>query len=133
MIREFLPRSGRFLSADLPVIAALIVTGLMASGCTVTSTWHAGPITTEPPSTPAVRKISKEETERIAKQRIEEVTHDGVDSLVCDGPLEATVGAIQRCVLTDLGEKAGVTLTVTKVEGDRVDFRFKIDDHLLPE
>lgn len=110
------------------VIAILIVTGLTVSGCTVTSTWHAGPIT----STPAVREISKEETERMAKQRIEEVTNDGVDSLVCDGPLEATVGAIQRCVLTDRGQKAGVTLTVTKVEGDKVNFRFKIDDHLLP-
>ncbi|EHM14302.1 hypothetical protein MBOL_48160 [Mycobacteroides abscessus subsp. bolletii BD] len=43
------------------------------------------------------------------------------------------MGATQRCVLTDGGQKAGVTLTVTKIEGDKVDFRFKIDDHLLPE
>ncbi|CPR85597.1 Hypothetical protein ERS075558_00887 [Mycobacteroides abscessus] len=106
---------------------------LAVSGCTVTSTWHAGRITSESPSTPPVRQISKDQTEKVAKQRIEEVTKDQVESLVCEGPLEATVGATQRCVLTDGGQKAGVTLTVTKIEGDKVDFRFKIDDHLLPE
>lgn len=34
--------------------------------------------------------------------------------------------------MSEGGQKAGLTLTVTKIEGDKVDFRFKVDDYALP-
>jgi hypothetical protein len=48
----------------------------------------------------------------------------------CDGDIEGTVGATQRCVLTAMdGTTIGVTATVLAVKGDDVNNDFKADDH----
>ncbi|WP_198528404.1 MULTISPECIES: DUF4333 domain-containing protein [Mycobacteroides] len=112
---------------------ALILTALVVSGCSVKSTWHAGTVTAETPPTSSVRQIPKEEAGKIAAERLEAQFGGKVESVVCEGPLDATVGATQRCVMSEDGQKAGLTLTVSKVEGDKVDFRIKVDDHPLPE
>lgn len=124
-----------------PAAATLILTALIASGCSVTSTWHAGTITPETtpnssvgtPPTSSARQIPKEQAAKIAAQRLEAKFGGKVDSVICDGPLDATVGATQRCVMSEDGQKAGLTLTVTKIEGDKVDFRVKVDDQPLPK
>ncbi|TDH20609.1 DUF4333 domain-containing protein [Mycobacteroides franklinii] len=121
--------------------ATLILAALIASGCSVTSTWHAGTITPETtanssvgtPPISSVRQVPKEQAAKIAAQRLDAQFGGKVDSVICDGPLDATVGATQRCVMSEAGQKAGLTLTVTKVEGDKVDFRVKVDDQPLPE
>ncbi|MDO3339925.1 DUF4333 domain-containing protein [Mycobacteroides abscessus] len=79
-----------------------------------------------------MRTLPKEQAEMLAKQRIEDATGTKFDSLVCNGPLDAIVGATQRCVLIANGEKAGVTLTTTKIEGDKINFDAEVDDHRLP-
>ncbi|WP_019164895.1 DUF4333 domain-containing protein [Mycobacteroides abscessus] len=109
----------------------LVFAACLSAGCSVTSTWHAGPASSGPE--PTVKTFSKEKIEQSTKERIEKRLGRTVDSLVCDGPIEREVGATQRCVLSDEGQKAGVTLTVTKVEDGKVDFNWEIDDHLLPE
>ncbi|WP_341537747.1 DUF4333 domain-containing protein [Mycobacteroides abscessus] len=120
----------RYTSAAATLFMSIM---FAVSGCTVTSTWHAGRVTPESSSTPSVRQIPKEEAGRIAAERIQAQFGGKVESVVCEGPLDATIGATQRCVLTEEGQRAGVTLTVTKIEGGKVDFRIKIDDHPLPE
>ncbi len=114
-----------------PVAILLIWVTTLATGCSITSTWHAGLESPGPQSTP-VKMLSKEQIEAIAKERIEQQYRLNVESFICDGPLQATIGATQRCIETAGGERIGLTLTVTNVEGNNVDFRFKIDDHLLP-
>ncbi|WP_193601849.1 MULTISPECIES: DUF4333 domain-containing protein [Mycobacteroides] len=114
------------------VSTALVLTALTTSGCSVTSTWHAGTIASETPPTLSARQIPKEQAGKIAAERLESQFGGKVESVVCDGPLDATVGATQRCVMSEGGQKAGLTLTVTKIEGDKVDFRFKVDDYALP-
>ncbi|WP_234709483.1 DUF4333 domain-containing protein [Mycolicibacterium cosmeticum] len=104
----------------------------LGAGCSVTSTWHAGPEQAGPQSTPPVKALSREQIEAIGKERIEQQYRVEVESLVCDGPLQATVGATQRCIETAGGEKIGMTLIVTKIDGQKVDFRMKIDDHPIP-
>lgn len=105
----------------------------LATGCSVTSTLHAGIDTPGPGSAPpSATAIPKEQIEAIGTERIEQQYRVKVQSLKCDGPLEATIGATQRCVETAGGQKIGMTLTVTKIEGEKVDFRMKIDDHPLP-
>ncbi|MET9327805.1 DUF4333 domain-containing protein [Tsukamurella sp. NPDC003166] len=49
------------------------------------------------------------------------------DSLRCDGGLKAAVGAVQTCTLTRGGEDFAVALTVTRVDGERVDWDSTVD------
>lgn len=116
------------------LFAALVtcVTSFTA-GCSVTSTWHAGVVTPGSQAPPqSTTAIPKEQIEEIGTERIEHQCRIKVESLKCDGPLEATIGATQRCVETAGGQKIGMTLIVTKIEGEKVDFSMNIDDHPLP-
>ncbi|MFV8312082.1 DUF4333 domain-containing protein [Mycobacteroides chelonae] len=106
---------------------------MWCQGVQSSRTWHAGTATSETPPTSSVRQIPKEQAGKIAAQRLEAQFGGKVESVVCEGPLDATVGATQRCVMSEGGQKAVLTLTVTKIEGDKVDFRIKVDDHPLPE
>ncbi|GAA1072066.1 DUF4333 domain-containing protein [Tsukamurella spumae] len=49
------------------------------------------------------------------------------DSLHCDGGLKAEVGAAQACTLNRAGESFAVALTVTRVDGERVDWDSVVD------
>ena len=50
------------------------------------------------------------------------------DSVECPDDLKGEVGATTRCMLNDGGEKYGVDVNVTKVEGTDVKFDLKVDD-----
>lgn len=50
-----------------------------------------------------------------------------VGSVECEGRLPAKVGAVQRCVLAEGGEKYAVTVTASSVEGAGVKFNVKVD------
>jgi hypothetical protein len=50
------------------------------------------------------------------------------DSVSCPDNLKGTPGATLRCDLTDGGQKYGVTVTVSSVDGGDVKFDFKVDD-----
>jgi hypothetical protein len=50
------------------------------------------------------------------------------DAVTCPDNLKAVVGATLRCQLTDGTQKYGVTVIVTRVDGDDVNFDMKRDD-----
>lgn len=114
-------------------LVSLVLVVMLVSGCSMTTSGRVGGSPSVAQSAMPARAVPKDQAEKIAKERIEALPGGAVQSVVCNGPLEAIVGATQRCVLTQGGERAGVTLTVTKIQGDKVDFSVKIDDHLLPD
>jgi Domain of unknown function (DUF4333) len=49
------------------------------------------------------------------------------ESVECPDDLKGEVGAMTRCILTVEGERYGVNINVTKVEGSDVEFDLKVD------
>jgi len=76
----------------------------------------------------------------VSKDDVEEKVKDGVaaevgvepSSVTCEEDLPAEVGATIRCVLeAPNGERIGVTVTTTSVDGDDVLFEFVVDDEIM--
>jgi hypothetical protein len=74
--------------------------------------------------------VTAEDTAQKAEAALEEQL--GVrQEISCPDDLDAEEGAKTRCVLTTAGDdplQFGVTVTVTSVEGDRVNFDIEVDD-----
>ncbi len=74
--------------------------------------------------------VTAEETAEKAEEALEEEIGVRQD-VSCPDDLEAEEGAETRCLLTTAGEdptQFGVTVTVTSVEGDTVNFDIQVDD-----
>ncbi|CPU54748.1 DUF4333 domain-containing protein [Mycobacteroides abscessus] len=77
--------------------------------------------------------VSKEQLADQTKQKLTAKVGVEPKSVVCDGPLDAKVGATQRCVLTAPDDsRIGVTVTASKVEGSTVEFDIQVDNNKLP-
>lgn len=75
--------------------------------------------------------VSKEKLAEVVKQKLEAQQNAKADSMECAGDLPGEVGATQRCILTVGGDKLGVTVTTTSVEGDNVKFDAVVDDEVM--
>jgi hypothetical protein len=74
--------------------------------------------------------VDKDQLAAKAKEKLEQAAGQESKGVECDGDIEGTVGATQRCVLTAMdGTRIGVTATVTAVKGETVSIDFKADDH----
>jgi Domain of unknown function (DUF4333) len=74
--------------------------------------------------------VTAEETAEKAEDALEEQLGVRQD-VSCPDDLEAEEGAETRCVLTTAGDdpiQFGVTVTVTSVDGDTVNFDIEVDD-----
>ncbi|GAA1079394.1 DUF4333 domain-containing protein [Tsukamurella strandjordii] len=66
----------------------------------------------------AGRRVTTAQLERHTKYVLAQ--RGPVDTVRCDGALPATVGAVQKCAMTDRGVSRPVRATVTSVEPQRV-------------
>ncbi|MGV9803558.1 DUF4333 domain-containing protein [Mycobacterium sp. NPDC003449] len=113
-------------ASRLALFVASLVIGipLSVTGCSVT----VGGDGTAGSATP---KIPQSELESGVKKAITEKTGAPVESVSCDGPLEGTIGATERCIAsfaTADGLRAGVTVTTTSVDDSDIKYDFKVDD-----
>ncbi|MDV6014715.1 DUF4333 domain-containing protein [Haloechinothrix sp. LS1_15] len=70
--------------------------------------------------------LSQDEVETEAQEALEERVGARPEAMECDSGLGAEVDDATRCVLIAGGERIGLTVTVTGVEGDRFDV--EVDD-----
>jgi hypothetical protein len=75
--------------------------------------------------------VEQADLEQVVSDELEEIVGEAPDSIDCPGDLDAEVGAELRCVLTAGGDRIGVSVTVTTVEGDNVDFDIQVDDEAM--
>lgn len=114
-------------------VAGLAVLTALFAGCSgkvevgqVTSQSGTSTTTTED----AAVTVDRDQLAAKAKEKLEEAAGQESKGVECDGDIEGTVGATQRCVLTALDSTTiGVTATVTAVKGDSVSIDFTADDH----
>ncbi|EKF23681.1 hypothetical protein C731_2305 [Mycolicibacterium hassiacum DSM 44199] len=72
--------------------------------------------------------VDKDEVAAEISDRLEKKVGRAPDSVSCPEDLRAEVGVTQRCELTRGPDTYGVTLTVTKVQGSKVEFDLEVDD-----
>lgn len=74
------------------------------------------------------KSMDQAEVEKKISAALKEQVGTAPDKVVCPGDLKAEKGTKMRCVLTADGTRYGVTVTVTSVKGDTVNFGIKVDD-----
>jgi hypothetical protein len=73
--------------------------------------------------------VPKDEVANTAAEELAAQTGQPKPDITCPEDLTGKVGATLRCTLTGTdGVTIGVTVKVTSVDGDRVDFSAKVDD-----
>jgi hypothetical protein len=72
--------------------------------------------------------VDAEQVAERSSEMLAEQVGQTPDDFTCADDLPAEVGAEIRCELTSGGEALGVTITVTAVDGDNVEWDIKVDD-----
>lgn len=72
--------------------------------------------------------VRKENLEVRIKEILEDSVGRQVDEVVCNGGLRAEVGAVQRCALSVGGQRLGVTVRASSVDGGNIKLDIQIDD-----
>ncbi|MBH0775129.1 DUF4333 domain-containing protein [Nocardia bovistercoris] len=72
-------------------------------------------------------KIDESALEKSVKQTLTEKVGQEPDSIDCPGDLKGTVGTTMRCTLTAGGDQLGLTVTVTSVQDDTVNYDVEVD------
>ena len=98
-------------SRTLAAVPVLVATLALVAGC----------------GTPTV---SKADVEKKVSAQLEEQVGRAPDDVTCPGDLTGKVGTTMRCTLTDGSDKVGLTVDVTDVDGSKVGFDIKVDDHV---
>ncbi|MGN2637079.1 DUF4333 domain-containing protein [Nocardia takedensis] len=74
-------------------------------------------------------KIDESELEKSVKQTLTEKVGQEPDSIDCPGDLDGKVGTTMRCTLTEGGDQLGLTVTVTSVQDDTVNYDVQVDQN----
>jgi hypothetical protein len=90
------------------ITAAAIALALLAAGC-------------------GEKTLDKGTVEQGAKDALAKTVGRPPESISCPKDLEAKVGATERCTLTDHGTRLGMTVRVTRVDGDKANFDVVVD------
>ena len=90
-----------------PALAAL---ALLLSGCSQSTT------------------VDEKSVEEELSRQLEASAGQAPDDVDCPSDLDGEEGAEMRCTLTAGEDQLGVTVTVTAVDGEDVDFDFKVDE-----
>lgn len=72
--------------------------------------------------------VPQADVEQQVSDALAETVGQTPDSVDCPGDLPAEVGAEMRCTLTAGGESIGLTVTVTEVDGNEVNFDIAVDE-----
>lgn len=72
--------------------------------------------------------VDKDELEKQINTELTKSVGRSPDSVTCPKDLDGKVDATTRCELKADGETYGVTVKVTKVDGDNVKFDIQVDD-----
>jgi len=72
--------------------------------------------------------VDEKSVEDELSRQLEASAGQAPDDVDCPGDLEGEEGAEMRCTLTAGEDQLGVTITVTKVDGNDVDFDFQVDE-----
>jgi hypothetical protein len=120
----------RHASFALPS-AGLVLVAILSAGCSAhVSIGKGSPSSMATTTAAQAVTVDKDRLAALGKEKLEQAAGQESESVECDGDIDGTPGATQRCVLTALdGTKIGVTATVISVKGDDVNINFKADDH----
>jgi hypothetical protein len=72
--------------------------------------------------------VSSDQVAKEISAQLKQQTGKAPKSVTCPSDLEGEVGATVRCELNDGTDTYGVNATVTEVNGDKVNFDFKVDN-----
>lgn len=95
-------------------VGGLALGGLVLGGC------HAS-VSSTPPS------VSKADLQNTVSETLTKQVGQKPDKIDCPGPIKAEKGQQTRCVLTAGGDRLGLTVTVTSVQGSDVKFNVQVD------
>jgi hypothetical protein len=77
--------------------------------------------------------VDRGQLESTVKTKLEAVAHQKAKDVTCPDNLDAEVKATTRCTLQAMdGSEIGVTVTVTSVKGDTVNFHVEADQSARP-
>ncbi|MFD5874507.1 DUF4333 domain-containing protein [Streptomyces sp. NPDC060322] len=114
-----IPRS---TAAKWSVPAAAVAAGVLLAGCSASV--NVG--RTEP-------KLSAEKLATTVSEKLARTTGQPKPDISCPEDLAGKVGTTTRCKLTaNDGSTLGVTVTVTSVEGEQINFDIKADETASP-
>jgi hypothetical protein len=68
------------------------------------------------------KTVSKDDVAKQISSKVNDQSGQAPESVSCPGDLKASVGATLNCTMTANGQNDNVNVTVTKVNGDDVDF-----------
>ena len=71
------------------------------------------------------------ELEQEVSDQLERTVGQAPDRIDCPGDLTGDVGTEMRCGLHAGPDRLGVTVTVTAVEGEQVDFDIEVDEEMM--
>ncbi|WP_054814149.1 DUF4333 domain-containing protein [Nocardia arizonensis] len=74
-------------------------------------------------------KIKEVDLEKSVKQTLTEKVGQEPDSIDCPGDLTGKVGTTMRCTLSAGGDQLGLTVTVTSVQDDTVNYDVEVDQN----
>ena len=78
-------------------------------------------------------KLSKDKLATTVAEKLAATTGQPTPDVACPEDLVGKVGTTTRCTLTaDDGSTVGVTVTVSSVDGDRINYDIKADDTASP-
>ncbi|MFJ3934951.1 DUF4333 domain-containing protein [Streptomyces parvus] len=78
-------------------------------------------------------KLSSDKLATTVSEKLAATTNQPKPDITCPEDLAGKVGATTRCTLTAKdGSTLGVSVKVTSVEGDKIDFGIKADDTASP-
>ncbi len=111
------------------IVAAVPVAATLA-GCSVevgkSPSSSSSTASSTSSSAAAAPGVAKSALESVVKQRLQPKTDDPIDSVDCDGGLEAKVGATQTCSVVVGHDTYRATVTATEIKGGDVNFKIKI-------
>ncbi|WP_413809732.1 DUF4333 domain-containing protein [Streptomyces sp. OE57] len=109
------------LSAATPILSA-VAAGVLLVGCSASVSVEK--------STP---KLSADKLATVVAEKLAATTGQPKPNVACPEDLVGKVGNTTRCKLTaDDGSTLGVSVTVSSVDGDQINFDVKADDTASP-
>lgn len=90
------------------IVVAVAAASMAASGCSFSSNQE--------------KTVSKADVAEQISTKVNEKAGHKPQSVTCPDDLKAAVGTSLNCEMTDENQKYGVNVTVTSVDGDRVNF-----------
>ncbi|WP_327190072.1 DUF4333 domain-containing protein [Streptomyces xinghaiensis] len=108
----------------VPLLLSAVAAGALLTGCSASASVETGKSAPE---------LSAEKLAATVAEKLAATTGQPEPRVDCPENLAGKVGTTTRCTLTaDDGSTLGVSVKVTSVEGDQINFDIKADDTASP-